>query len=231
MPKRASLLPSAKKSLAPLKSWHLSDNQTETTDPLSASLSKNTDQNQNKVLCATNHVYRGIGGNFSTITNQPVTTQLNHITLSTEWSSVGAETQSAQQWTHTSNGNVPATILPLFSSPNKDRCRIVNSKTHTTCNAYFIWETDTRNWHSTAGSYAELSWILILHIATCNIIYSAHPEASPKVEFPLVSSPFYWLQCAVAHGNSHGSDGNSAPHHLTSSWSSNNVNHQSSDCL
>ena len=81
--------------------------------------------------------------------------------------------------------------------------RIVSSKPYKTYNTYLMGETDTRNWHSSAGRYTQLSWILILRIAKYNIIYSAYPTASPKVESPLISSPFYWPQCAVAHGNTH----------------------------
>lgn len=110
--------------------------------------------------------------------------------------------QIAQQRIHAPNGDVSAIILPLLSSLNKDRHKRVSSKPYKTYYQYFMGETDTRNCHN-SGRRTHLSWILILHIAKYNIIYSVHPPASPKVEAPLISSPFYWLQCTVAHGNTH----------------------------
>lgn len=109
--------------------------------------------------------------------------------------------QTAQQRVHAPNGNVSTVLLPLLPSLNKARCSLVSSKPYKPTTRT-LWEKQLGT-GSTAGRYTRLSCILILHIAKCNIIYNAYPIASPKVESPLISSPFYWLQCTVAHGNSH----------------------------
>lgn len=99
----------------------------------------------------------------------------------------------------------------FFFSLNKDSCSIVSSKLHEAYITYFMEETDTRNWHSTAGRYTQFSWILILHIAKYNVIYRAYLTAPAKVS--PISSPLDWPQSSVAHSNTHRRDGEAAPLH------------------